>query len=109
MEINVLIAPNAFKNSATATEVAEALEKGLQQSGLHCNTECFPIADGGDGTADLIMQKCKGAVVECKVNDKHRDDKAKIADTIDDKCFVAGVARPGDPRTFKFSVVPETD
>jgi len=69
MAIKVLIAPNAFKNSATATEVAEALEKGIQQSGLQCTTECFPIADGGDGTADLIMQKCKGELVNCLVSD----------------------------------------
>lgn len=69
MAINVLIAPNAFKHSATATEVAEALEKGIQQSDLQCTTECFPIADGGDGTADLIMQKCKGELVNCLVSD----------------------------------------
>ncbi|PJJ79349.1 glycerate kinase [Mucilaginibacter auburnensis] len=69
MAIHVLIAPNAFKNSVTATEVAEALQKGLHQSGLHCNIECFPIADGGDGTGSLIMKKCHGELVNCVVND----------------------------------------
>jgi len=67
--MHILIAPNAFKNSATATEAAEAIEKGLQNSRLNCTTECFPIADGGDGTGELIIKKCNGTLVSVKVND----------------------------------------
>ena len=47
--MNILIAPNAFKNSLTATQVAVAIEQGLKLSKLKCDTTCFPIADGGDG------------------------------------------------------------
>src|SRR6201996_7803056 len=67
--MHILIAPNAFKNSLSATHVAEALQKGLEQSKLDCTTECFPIADGGDGTGDLILQKCNGTIVNLTVND----------------------------------------
>ncbi len=67
--MHILIAPNAFKNSATATEVAQALEQGLQNSRLDCTTECFPIADGGDGTAELIIKKCNGVWLDVEVND----------------------------------------
>lgn len=67
--MNILIAPNAFKNSITASEAAVAIMEGLSISGLEANCECFPIADGGDGTAALIMQKCKGEVVKVMVND----------------------------------------
>ena len=67
--MHILIAPNAFKNSLSAHDAAEALQKGLQQSGLDCTTECFPIADGGDGTSELILKKCNGTLVNVTVND----------------------------------------
>lgn len=65
----ILIAPNAFKNCLSATEVAEAIYEGLKRSSLSFTAECFPIGDGGDGTAALIIQKLKGKTVSCEVND----------------------------------------
>jgi glycerate 2-kinase len=67
--MNILIAPNAFKNSLTAEEVAQAIQEGLEQSKLNCECECFPVADGGDGTGDLIIKKFDGTLVLAEVND----------------------------------------
>jgi glycerate kinase len=67
--MRILIAPNAFKNSLNATDVAHAIEHGLQQSNLNCTTQCFPIADGGDGTGSLIINTCKGDLVRKEVHD----------------------------------------
>lgn len=67
--MHILIAPNAFKNSLTAPEVSEAVCKGFRSSRLNCTTECFPVGDGGDGTADLIIDKFKGSKAEVKVHD----------------------------------------
>ena len=67
--MHILIAPNAFKNSLTAQAAAEAIEKGIKQSRLICTTECFPIADGGDGTAALIIQKLNGKYIPVQVQD----------------------------------------
>jgi len=67
--MHILIAPNAFKNSLPAQQAALAIQKGLAASALHCTTECFPIADGGDGTGHLILQKCDGTEVNVIVND----------------------------------------
>src|SRR6188474_2568470 len=67
--MHILIAPNAFKNSLLALDAADALQKGIQQSGLDCTTECFAIADGGDGTGELILKKCNGTLVPVTVND----------------------------------------
>lgn len=50
-------------------EAAKAIELGLRQSQLDCKCECFPIADGGDGTADLIIDKFKGRHIEKEVKD----------------------------------------
>lgn len=67
--MHILIAPNAFKNSLTAHAAAIALQRGLLESKLDCTTECFPIADGGDGTGELILDKCYGTLVNVTVND----------------------------------------
>ena len=67
--MHILIAPNAFKNSLDATAAAEAIREGLQQSKLKCTCECFPVGDGGDGTAALLIQKCGGTIVPAEVHD----------------------------------------
>jgi glycerate 2-kinase len=67
--MHILISPNAFKNSLTANEAAAAISKGLVQSKLDCTCECFPIGDGGDGTAELIIKKCGGEWVTIVVHD----------------------------------------
>ena len=62
--MHILISPNAFKHSLTAEEAAFAIREGLMQSKLDCSCECFPIGDGGDGTAELIIKKCGGELVD---------------------------------------------
>ena len=67
--MHILIAPNAFKGSLDATAAAEAIRNGLRQSKLKCTSECFPVGDGGDGTAILLIQKCGGTIVPAEVHD----------------------------------------
>ncbi|WP_411274353.1 glycerate kinase [Daejeonella sp.] len=67
--MRILIAPNAFKDSLDASDAAAAIREGLESSMLNCTAECFPIADGGDGTAKLIIEKFKGKIVETEVGD----------------------------------------
>jgi glycerate kinase len=54
----VLIAPDKFKGSLTASEVADALAAGLRgaadtSAAVHC--ELLPLADGGDGSVDAAV------------------------------------------------------
>ena len=67
--MRVLIAPNAFKNSLDASDVAAAIREGLENSKLECTVECFPIGDGGDGTAQLIIEKFNGQIIETELSD----------------------------------------
>ena len=57
--MKVIIAPGAFKNSLKATEVADAIERGLRRSGLDSVFINLPIADGGNGTLDVILTHAK--------------------------------------------------
>ncbi len=65
--MHILIAPNAFKNSLNAEDAALAIEKGFISSKLECSIECFPVGDGGDGTAELIVKRCAGLHVVVEV------------------------------------------
>lgn len=67
--MKIVIAPNAFKNSLSAPDVAAALKEGLQQSGLKSELVCCPVGDGGDGTGALLRQFLKAAVVLYDVTD----------------------------------------
>ncbi|CAN5324479.1 glycerate kinase [soil metagenome] len=61
--MQILIAPNAFKNSLDATNVAEAIANGLQRSKLKCTCTIFPVGDGGDGTGELLTRKLNGKTI----------------------------------------------
>ncbi|MDB4925910.1 glycerate kinase [Mucilaginibacter sp.] len=67
--MNVLIAPNAFKNSLDAQGVAEAIAQGLQQSDLNCTCRLFPVGDGGDGTGSLIIKHLDGQIISVPAHD----------------------------------------
>ena len=67
--MHILIAPNAFKNSLDAAKVAEAINNGLHKSKLKCTTSCFPVADGGDGTAGLLIDHLAGEWIQTNVHD----------------------------------------
>jgi glycerate 2-kinase len=51
--MRVLIAPDKFKGSLTAAEVADNLAKGLVEAGA--NTRTLPLADGGDGSVAAAL------------------------------------------------------
>jgi len=52
--MKIIIAPNSFKGSLDAFQVAKAIEKGLQKSTLDVDCHLFPISDGGDHTLEVF-------------------------------------------------------
>ena len=52
--MKVVIAPDSFKESLTANEVAEAIKRGFKR--VIPDAECLllPVGDGGEGTVDAI-------------------------------------------------------
>src|SRR4051794_4722860 len=51
--MRVLIAPDKFKGSLTAVEVAAAIAEGLERAGI--GSRSLPLADGGDGSVDSAL------------------------------------------------------
>lgn len=50
--LRVLAAPDKFRGSATAVQVAAAIATGVRRAGGHCRE--LPLADGGEGTLDAL-------------------------------------------------------
>lgn len=65
--MRILIAPNAFKGSISGYDAARAIEKGIRR--VMPDAECIllPIADGGDGTADVLVHGIGGRFMTAKV------------------------------------------
>ena len=56
----VLIAPDKFKGTLTAVEVARAMRSGVLRAQPNASVELCPVADGGDGTAETLCQALGG-------------------------------------------------
>ncbi|MCU0396921.1 MAG: glycerate kinase [Cyclobacteriaceae bacterium] len=67
--MNVLIAPDKFKGTLTASGVCAAVEQGLIRSGIDMNIRKFPLADGGEGTLDIFLYHTGGSRIEIAVHD----------------------------------------
>ena len=52
--MNVLVAPDSFKGAFTAVKAAGAIGRGLRAGGLEAVE--LPVADGGEGTMDVLAQ-----------------------------------------------------
>ncbi len=63
----ILVAPDSFKGTLTATEVAAALGAGLRAAGRSVD-EC-PVADGGEGTLEALMHGLDGELRTARVSD----------------------------------------
>jgi glycerate kinase len=63
----VLVAPDAFKGTFSAPEVADAIARGIERSGL--SADRCPVADGGEGTLDAIVSASAGTVVTAPAHD----------------------------------------
>jgi glycerate 2-kinase len=55
MADRVLVAPDKFKGSLAATEVAARVSAGLARAGFGGEVVPLPVADGGDGTVDAAV------------------------------------------------------
>ena len=56
-----MLAPNAFKGTLTAIEAAEAMAEGAHRALPDARLDRLPIADGGDGTMDVLVAGTGGA------------------------------------------------
>ena len=66
--MKILIAPDKFKGTLSAREVAEAVALGLRDVLRDAKIDMVPMADGGEGTAEAISQALGGSWIKCKAH-----------------------------------------
>jgi len=78
MSLRVLIAPDKFKGTLTATQAAEAIAEGWRQTRPADQLELLPISDGGEGFGELLGRRL-GAQEQAvaTVDAAHRPLRAK--------------------------------
>lgn len=62
-----VIAPDSFKESLTALEVATAIETGFKRIFPDADYVKLPMADGGEGTVQSLVDATQGKLIECEV------------------------------------------
>jgi glycerate kinase len=67
--MNILIAPDSFKDCLTASEVATALKKGILEVIGDATIQTAPVADGGEGTVEAVIHATGGTRLTVKVRD----------------------------------------
>lgn len=67
--MKIVLAPDSFKESMTAKEVCQEIEKGLKK--ILKNIECIsvPMADGGEGTTQSLVDATNGEFFTIDVTD----------------------------------------
>jgi glycerate 2-kinase len=62
-----VLAPDSFKESMTAKEAAEAMERGIKKVIPEAECVKVPMADGGEGTVRSLVDATNGQIIDIEV------------------------------------------
>ncbi len=65
--MKILVAPDSFKGSLTALEVAISIKNGIKSFSKEIEVEILPLADGGEGTVQSLVDATNGEIINKKV------------------------------------------
>jgi len=67
--MKILICPDSFKESLSAVEVCNCIERGLKRANSKFRIEKVPLADGGEGTVKALVMATGGRIFKCRATD----------------------------------------
>ncbi|WP_312159743.1 glycerate kinase [Acinetobacter sp.] len=62
-----VLAPDSFKESMTAEQACQAMQRGIEKVCTDAICISVPMADGGEGTVDALVSSLKGQKIACEV------------------------------------------
>lgn len=65
--MKIVIAPDSFKESLDALAVAKAIEAGFKRVFPHAQYDLIPMADGGEGTVQSLVDATQGRIERVSV------------------------------------------
>ncbi len=63
----IIIAPDKFKGSLTGLQFCDAIERGIRKQVPDVEIEKLPLADGGDGTVEVLQYYLDGEMISLNV------------------------------------------
>ncbi len=73
----LILAPDKFKGSLTGMEFCDAVERGIRKHTSDIEIVKLPLADGGDGTIEVLNYYLNGEMISVEVHDPlHRKIQA---------------------------------
>ena len=72
-----VLAPDSFKESMTAEQACQAMQRGIQKVFADAHFIHVPMADGGEGTVDALVSCLNGQRVDCEVTGPLATQKVK--------------------------------
>jgi len=70
--MKIVLAPNAFKDCLDAPAVCRAMEAGARVAAPAAEIVSVPLADGGDGTMELLVNQLQGDLIHVEAHDALR-------------------------------------
>lgn len=68
-DIHILLAPDSFKGSLRAPQICTHLKDGILESGFTASLTNLPLADGGEGTVEAVIESMDGSYCNAIVHD----------------------------------------
>ena len=65
----IIIASDSFKGCLSSLDIARAAEAGIRKALPNCVVVGIPVADGGEGTTEALVDAMNGQFVSCNVHD----------------------------------------
>jgi glycerate kinase len=65
----IIVASDSFKGCLSSLDIARAAEAGIRKVLPDCEVVGVPVADGGEGTTEALVDAMNGRFVSCNVHD----------------------------------------
>ena len=65
--MKIVVAPDSFKDSLSAVQACEAIERGIRKGIPRADIVKIPLADGGEGTLEALVNSTGGTTVSLRV------------------------------------------
>ncbi|XKM13459.1 glycerate kinase [Orbaceae bacterium ac157xtp] len=67
--MKIVIAPDSFKESLSASQIADTIKKGFSEIFPEAKYTLLPIADGGEGTVEAMVNALNGHIINTTITD----------------------------------------
>ena len=88
LTMRILCAPDSFKETLSAQQVADAMAKGVAMADPRASCDVCPVADGGEGTLDALVGAMGGTIIYANVT-------GPLGQPVDARFAVLGDQRTG--------------